>query len=203
MTSHILYAWHNIGYIWHLTHILWHQNTLFMTSKLLYLTSHKLYLTLSTVSVLSHWDYQSYNPHFMYDIYLYHTSYDIKTTISHIWPTISDIAFTVSVSSHPLYWWHHTKYIRHQLCMYDIICTIKDITSTLYCIIPQCLWHQSHWMMTSHPLYMTSYPLYLCHHTHIINNITPSVYVTSNCAYILQCMNFTSITSSFSGIETQ
>ena len=56
------------------------------------------------------------------------------------------------MTSHQLYMWHHSH------CIYDIIPTIYDITST------QCL----------HTPYLCSHPLDWWHHNHSIYDITPT-----------------------------
>ena len=88
------------------------------------------------------------------------------------------ITCTVLRASHPLFVWHHT---RHR---YSIICTIEDITSSLYEIKWPFLWHHSHYiwlcndaisvttstlLMISHQLYLWDLILYICrHHIHCI-----------------------------------
>ena len=72
-------------------------------------------------------------------------------------PTIFDIVYTVSVSSHPL------------LC---------------YITPNEFLRYHPLYMMTSCPLYMTSQPLNVCHHTHFFNGITPFVFRTSHTQYV-------------------
>ena len=72
-----------------------------------------------------------------------HHFYDIK-------PTIFDIISTVSLSSHPRYWWYHTN------CFYEISSSLYD--DIIY--------------ITSQKLYMTSHTWhhkhYICHLTHYI-----------------------------------
>ena len=107
----------------------------------------------SIVSLSSHPDYRSYNPHFMYDNTgtICMTSYELHMT-SHPLCMILHQAMT----SHPLYSCHHTQdtyhrihcswnitysvliilhllYVRHGThYMYDIRGIIYDITLTLY-----------------------------------------------------------------------
>ena len=105
-----------------------------------------------------------------------HSTQDIKDTLSHITPIISDSSSTVSVSSHPDYW----SYNAH--CMY-ITATIGMTSHELY--------------MTSHPFFMishhslTSQPLYSCHHTQYIWHhihcgclITHSVFIIAHLFYV-------------------
>ena len=118
----------------------------------------------STVSVSSHPDYQSYNPHCMYIIAtICMTAHELHMT-SHPLFMISHHSMT----SHPLYSCHHTQYIWdhiHSRCvtthsvliiphllymwlqnhyMYDIIWTLCDITPTLYDITRLDSWHYTH-----------------------------------------------------------
>ena len=83
--------------------------------------------------------------------------YDMKPPFYDITPTIFDIVSTVSVSSHPMYWWYHTNWIFEiSSAIYDnIISIVYDITA-----------------------------LHVCHHTHSFNDITPFVYRTSHPLYV-------------------
>ena len=83
-----------------------------------------------------------------------------------------------SVSSHPLYWKHHT----HSL--YDI--TLSNGTASLhyrrhYILI---FWNQTTIFMTSHSLYLTLYQCYFCHHIHSIDDITPTLFMRSHSLYM-------------------
>ena len=73
--------------------------------------------------------------------------YDLKPPFYVITPTTFDIVFTVSVSSHPLYWWYHTNCISESTSaiIHDIISIVYDMTPTL-CV-------------TSYALYITTYQL--------------------------------------------
>ena len=98
-------------------------------------------------------------------------------------PSNCDLCTTVWMTSHPL--------------LYDILCTIHNVTSTLWVhtivVITLYLlhsWHHTHYIrhhthmttqilyLPSHPLYLTLHTLYLCHQTQCINCITPSRYMT-------------------------
>ena len=63
---------------------------------------------------------------------------------------------TLCTTSHSDNVWHLLHYTKHHI---------------------RALWHQATIFMTSHPLYLTSYPLYLCHHTHFIDDITPTEFL--------------------------
>ena len=69
---------------------------------------------------------------------------------------------TVQTTSHPLFVWHHTCH------MFGIVCTIQDITSSLYDFKPPCLCHHSH---------------YIWHHVHCICVITSTVWMISHQLY--------------------
>ena len=115
-----------------------------------------------------------------------------------ITPPVSDIASTVSLSSKPLhcyhthFWmtshppsvWHHMHYIEHHI---------------------QSLCHHSTVLMTSQPLYMKPHPvcratytLYMRHHslylspdTQSIDNITPTLCMTSHSPNVWHCLPYT------------
>ena len=120
-----------------------------------------------------------------------------------ITPPVLDIAPTVSFSSQHLHWyhtqfwmtshppsvWHHIHYIDHHI---------------------QSLCHLTTVLMTSQPLYMKPHPVcratyklymryhshYLCPHTHCIDNITPTLCMTSNSPYVWHRCTIQDITSS-------
>ena len=82
-----------------------------------------------------------------------HSIQDIKATLSHITPIISDSTSTASVSSHPDY----RSYNPH--CMYDIM--------------PQYVWHHMNFIW--HRIHSLWYHTTLWHHTHYIYVITPNI----------------------------
>ena len=110
--------------------------------------------------------------------------------------TISEMAYTVSVSSQRLHWWSQTN------CMYDFTPTLHMPSYALYTTSyplsmtsHHCSYHimstafmtlhtlymTSHtwqyihtWLyLPSDPLYLTLHPLYLCHQTQGITYTTP------------------------------
>ena len=118
----------------------------------------------------------------------HHFMYDIKSTVS-------DLTSTISVSSHPSYWWHpatiwvvsHTGYLWHHIpYIYDIISTKYDIR-TLCVVEPTvgiCVTSFS-LQMTSHPFYHTK-PQYLWCHIHfrhdimlLVSDIAPTLSLSS------------------------
>ena len=86
---------------------------------------------------------------------------DITCTIYDMSSTVYDITFTTCVTSHSS-------------------CT-SDITQSMFMTYPHymashtVLWQHNH-CVTSQPLSLTSHTQYLCHHTHWINFIKPSVW---------------------------
>ena len=125
-----------------------------------FLTSDLLYMTSHPLFQASH-----------------HFTYDIKSTVS-------EVTSTVSVSSYPYYWWHHSHYmdgitssifVTSYPQIYDIICTKYDITTLSVNDNSLSIRVTSFALqMTSHPLYHTK-PQYLWCHNHFRNDITSPV----------------------------
>ena len=99
----------------------------------------------------SHPPYRQHHKHSLYDITLaiyvasfalYKTSHPHFMTSNHrvyiITATILDIVSTMSVSSHPLYWWYHNKCISEitSAIVHNIISIVYDMTATV--------WHHNH-----------------------------------------------------------
>ena len=123
------------------------------------------------------------------------------------------------MSSHPLCQRHPTNYVRHHRWhMYSIICTIHDMSSTVYditftiCVTSHnasisdithsmfmtyplymashtVLWQHNN-CVTSQPLCLTSHPLSLCHYTQWINFIKPSLCMTTQPLCIRHHMHY-------------
>ena len=92
----------------------------------------------STVSLSSHRDYRSYNPHCMYEYTatICMTSYELPMT-SHPLFMISHHTMT----SHPLYSCHHTLDTCHRIhCSWTITYSVLIISHLLY------VWHETHYM---------------------------------------------------------
>ena len=113
-----------------------------------------------------------------------HFSHDIT-------PPVSDIAPTVSLSSQPLHWYHtHFLITSHPASVWHHMHYIELHIQSLY--------HYSTVLTTSQPLYMKPHPvcratytLYmrhhsnsLCPHTQSIDNITPTLCMTSHSPYV-------------------
>ena len=136
---------------------------------------------------------------------------DFTSTLSH--------QTTVFVMSHPLQAWHHTPCIRHRThCLFVITTSplishplLNDITPTL-CVTSYALYITSHpilchhtsVLMTSQSLYMKPHPgcratctlcmryhrHYLCPHTHSMDNITPTLCMTSHSPYVWHRLHY-------------
>ena len=105
-----------------------------------------------------------------------HSIQDIKATLSHITPIISDSTSTVSVSSHP----DCQSYNPH--CMY-IIATVCMTSHELH-MTSHPLFMTSHHSMTSHPLYSCHHTIYIWHHIHCSCIITHSVLIIPHLLYV-------------------
>ena len=128
MTSHPVYLWHHIHYIYDIISTKYDITTLCvddgtlsicMTCFALQMTAHPLY---------------HMKPQYLWC----HNDFRQDSTTP-----LSDIALTLSMSSHHLHW-HHTHFCmtsHHILC--DIIWTIYNITPNPCVTILLCLWHQS------------------------------------------------------------
>ena len=181
--------------------------TIFMAQYALYMTSHPRFMTsqhsthdikaiishltliisdsTSTVSLSSHPDYQSYNPHCIYD----NTGTICMTSYEYIWHHIHSLWYHTTLwHSHTLYSCHHTQDTCHRIhCswaitysvliiphlqyvwyqthyMYDIIWILCDITTTLYDITRLYSWHHIHTL--------------LWHHSHCNYDKTPTMFLT-------------------------
>ena len=120
MTSHPLYIWH-LCTIHNVTSTLW-VHTIVET-------------TLPPLHSLHHTNYIGINTH------------DNTKDISALSPSISDTTWSVSVSSYPVYQWHHT----HSL--YDITHYTYDNSFSMHSITCS-LYDNTHIGMTSHPVYL-------------------------------------------------
>ena len=96
--------------------------------------THSLYDITLTICVALFALYKISHPHFM-------TS---NHSIYVITPTIFDIMSTVSVSSHPLYWWYHTNCISEitSAIIHNIISIVYDMTATVWTSQPLHSWYQ-------------------------------------------------------------
>ena len=103
--------------------------------------------------------------------------HDIKDTMSHITPFISDTTSTVSLSSHPDYRSHNPH------CLYNIRATICMTSIELH-MTSHPLFMISHHSMTSHPLYSCHHTQYTWHRTHCSSAMTYSVWIIPHLQYV-------------------
>ena len=102
------YSWHHMHYIWHVIYCVWYP----------------IHYMCDITQCLYLWHYTVH----VYDIStLYGITHSVMKTqpLCNFTAIMSDITPTVSILSNTVYGWHHSHYI------YDIICTIYDITSTV------------------------------------------------------------------------
>ena len=171
MTSHALYWWYHMHYIWHVIYCVWYH----------------IHFMCDITQCLYLW----HGTHYVYDIStLYGVTHSVMTTLPlcNFTATMSDVTPTESVSSHPVDQFYHTQcmceitatmcmisYALHETShsqfrvshhfMYDIRCTLSDLTSTVSLSShPPYRWYHSHYMydLTS-SISVTSHPLYLWH----------------------------------------
>ena len=187
-----LFLCHRIHYVYDIIFSIYDvTHTVCMTTQALYLTwnpfyvpSHPLYMSSHRLSRRHHSNYVGHHRWHMYAII--GTIYDIISTL---------------YDNNPWYPCHHMHFIPDITCtIYDMSSTVYDITFTM-CVTSHnaCISDITHFMFMTYPLYMASHivlwqynhcassqpwcltspPLYLCHHTHCINFIKTSVWMTS------------------------
>ena len=201
MISHPLQAWHHTPCIRHRT------NCIFVITNSPLISHPLLYDITPTIFVISYAVYITSYPllmsshHSAYDsttlTYEATSSMQLKIYTIHVTSQtiVCVITPTVSTASPPHFVWHHTWH------RYSIICTIEDITSSLYEIKPPFFRHHIHYiwhcidaisvttstlLMISHQMYLWDLILYICRHhiqcihqhIHYICNITATVPVS-------------------------
>ena len=155
---HSLYKWYHIQYVGphiHYTCDITATNQCHYSDSIDNIT-HTLYDLTFGKCMTSFALYKTSHPRFMTSS---HHSYDIK-------PTIFDIVSTVSVPSHPLYWWYHTNWIFviSSAIYDDIISIVYDITAT------ECVSSHPHFQRYNNFVCRTSPPLYVYYHLHFIKH---------------------------------
>ena len=190
VSSHLLYQWYLSHYmyditsiicetfcplcLWHCTHYVWHYTPVCW----LHLTGHMYDIICTTEDVTSTLSHQgtifitSHPIHAWHHITLYQTSHQIYLCHHNL---STDITAT--------FVWHHTHY------MCDVICTIHNIISTAYVI--KLLYLGEHnldiWNFIQYEVQNIHYPCditvtSLCHHTHSIEGMTPTLCMASHLA---------------------
>ena len=91
-------------------------------------------------------------------------------------PLECDVTPTFCVTSYELYITSNPILMSSHYCTYDITSSIYETTSSMRTKYTLNLWHHSH---------------YLCHHTHCIDNIKPTLFITSHSPYVWQRLHYT------------
>ena len=176
--------------------------------------THSLYDITLAISVASFALYKTSHPHFMtsnHGLYVITpTILDIVSTVSvsphplYWWYHTNCISEITSAIIHNIIsiLYDMTDTVRHhnhcihdiKLPTYDISYRVYDVSSPIHLTSPKLrLWihvnyisHQTHGAKTIQPLYLKSQPpyVYLCVHTHCINDITHTVFMTWHLQYL-------------------
>ena len=132
-------------------------------------------------------------------------NYNIKHTVLRQYTNIYEITTSICVSvwSHTLYWWYKTD-------------SIYDMGPTIF-MEEYAPFTTSHpWFMTSQHsiqyisllylisnwIYLTTHPLYCCHHTQIVDHISPIVCMITQAQYAWHHVNTYGITSTLYDITS-
>ena len=91
-------------------------------------------------------------------------------------PLLYDITHTFCVTSYELYITSNPILMSSHYCTYDITHSIYETTSSMRTKYTLNMWHRSH---------------SLCHHTYCIDNITPTLFITSHSPYVCQRLHYT------------
>ena len=182
MMSQPIYIWYHIQYRWEIL------STIFMTLYPLCMTSQPCVLITPHSAYV--WHHLSYRRRHIYSItqspnlyYFTSTSGMTSHSLYHTSHQMYLCHHNLSTDITPTFVWHHTHY------MCDIICTIYNIISTAYVITLLYLgqhkldiWNHIQYAVQNihHPCDITVTSL--CHHTHCIESITPTLCMTSHSA---------------------
>ena len=191
MTSHPLSVWH------HTPSIRQRTNCIFVITTSPLISHPLLYDITPTISVTSYALYITSYPLLMssqYSTYdsttlTYETTSSMQFKIYTIFVTSQSllcvITPTLLKASYRLFVWHHTRQ------RYSILCTMEDITSSLYEIKAPFLWHHTHYilhhidaisvttstlLMISHQMYLSDLILYILT-SYSLYTITYSLYL--------------------------
>ena len=163
-------------------------STIFMKSHPLCMTRHPCVVITAHSKYV--WHHLPYRRRHIHSITPSHNLYDFTYTSVIISHPLYQKSHQLYVCHHnlstditPIFVWHHT----HLLC--DIICTIYNIISTAYVVILLYFWQHNLdvWNHIQYAVQNIHYPCditvtSLCHHTHCIKSITPTLCMTSHSA---------------------
>ena len=179
-----IYVWYHIQYRCDIL------STILMTTYPVYMTSqHCVLMTPHSAYV---WHYLHFRWHHIHSITTNHTIHDVTSTSGMT-------SHPFYQTSHPLYLFHHnlstditaTFVWNHTHYMCDILYPIYNITSPAYVITLLYLW-QHNLYIWNHIQYAGPHILCtcditatnLCHHSHCIESITPTLCMTSHSAFV-------------------
>ena len=182
MISQPLYVWYHIQYTWDIL------STVFMTSYPIGMTTDpRVLFTPHSACV---WHHLRYRRRHILSITPSHNLYDFTSTSGMTSQPLFQTSHQLLLRHHnlsnditPTFVWHHTLY------MCDIICTIYNIISTSHVIPLFYIWQRNLniWNHIQYAIQNIHYPCditvtSLCHHTHCIESITPTLCMTSHSA---------------------
>ena len=167
MTSHALYCWYHLHYIWHVIYYVW------------YHIHYVCDINNACIPDITQSMFMTYP--------LYMASHTVLWQQNHC-VTSQPLCMT----SHLQYLFHYTQwinFIKPSVCMTSqplcVGCHMHYILNHIH-----KLGHHTNLCITSGPLFPTSLPLYLCHHTHLIDDITATVCMTSHPVYLRQHIHY-------------
>ena len=120
---------------------------------------HSIYDATSTSGMTTQPLYQTSHP-----LYLCHHTISNDISPTFVWHHIH-----FCVTSYELYITSHPILMSSHYCTYDITTSIYETTSSMRETYTLNFWHHNH---------------YLCHHTHCIDKITPTLFMTSHSPYV-------------------
>lgn len=185
--KHPLYSWHHTNYIWHHIHCIWHPiyHTCDITA-MVSISSHQVYqwYISSNLCMTSDTLYVGYH---MHNTWHHIPLYDIKQQC--LWHHIHCI-----VASHPLHMTSHPIYMISPSTVYDHTLTIHltswplspmashlqyfDMYHHMYYVL-LCELTTQHCIYKHHTHYIWHHLCCLCHASHCINDITPTLCITA------------------------
>ena len=175
VTSHPLYLWHNIQKVSNHNTLCWWRNTRHMYDILC--TADDTSPTLShqtTVFMMSHplkaWNHSPCIRHRTHSISVISPSPLTSHTL------LYDITANFCVTSYELYITTHVILMSSHYSIYDITASIYETTSRMRATYTLNMWHHIH---------------YLCQHTHSIDIITPTLFMTSHSPCVCHHLHYT------------